>query len=617
MKTNDYFRRTAIIVIVIIALLGISIEFIRSEFIFKFTKNINASVASSSLEENALDQHAFDQINKERFLILFDPKEVTSPKLAKNLEDTINYMKKSPSVMEIDSFHGDTTGYETIVIAFQDLSRISNLDGLMEYVNNGGRVLFAESPGINDALYKIYRELGIKSVGTYSDEKGLKLTSNILIKGKGTEFKGSFLLNSILTVALNENSKIYATTEKNTPLIWSANYGKGRFMVFNGSILQEKASRGIITGTIGLLYDDFIYPIINTKMTFIDDFPAPFGNGTEENIYKEYGRNNQRFYKDIWWPAMIKMAKNRELKYTGGIIENYNNNIKAPFNDQFGEEKDNLIIYGRELLKLGGEIAIHGYNHQSLVTEHSASTISSLSLGYKLWKTQEDMELSLTEVSSYFGNVYPNYKLLTYVPPSNVLSMEGRQALKNVLPDLKIISSVYNEDPSNKAYVQEYRRHPDGLLELPRVSSGYSYSDEDKWSIFNAISSIGVYSHFIHPDDVLDPYRAQHKTWEDLYLEFDGMMADIHEKYSWLRPMTASEGGSALENYLDSQIVFKKDKNKIDGYINHFQGDLNYILRTKSKVGKLENCTVTAIDDGTYLVHAKKAHFAIELGDQL
>lgn len=616
MKTFHYFKRTTLIVLLIIVVLGISIETVRSDFLFKLTKNNNAAPVEAATLPNALDQKEFNELDNENFLILIDPEEETSLKLAENITYTINYMKKKPQQLEAKLFDGNAQGFETIIIAFQDLSKIKNMEALVTYVHNGGRVFLAESPLVNDSLYMIYRNLGANSIGPYVNESGIRLTSNILIKGKGMDFKGNFLENSMVFFELNSNSKVYAVTDKNNPLIWEYTYGKGKFLVFNGSTLQEKTSRGLIAGAVSLINDNFIYPIINTKVAYIDDFPAPFGEGKEPNILKKYGRDNQRFYRDIWWPDMIKIAKNKDIIYTGVLIENYNNAIKPPFNISVGQEKENLIIYGRELLKLGGELGLHGYNHQALVTEYSSATGTSLSLGYKLWQSQEDMEASLSEAQNYFSSIYSKYKLNTYVPPSNVLSPEGREALLKALPDLKIIASVYSEDPLGDSYVQEYKKSKDGILELPRVSSGYHNELSTNWDIFNAITSIGVFSHFIHPDDVLDPERTHNKDWDELFKEFDVAMGLVHDKYNWLRPMTASDAGAAFEDYSNSQVVFKKTKNKIDGYVNNFHGELNYILRTTSKIGKLDHCTVTLIDTNTYIVQAKAAHFAIELGDQ-
>ena len=56
------------------------------------------------------------------------------------------------------------------------------------------------------------------------------------------------------------------------------------------------------------------------------------------------------------------------------------------------------------------------------------------------------MEVSLEEVYNFSKRAYPFYKFRLYVPPSNILSPQGRKAIIKSLPDLKIISSIYDED---------------------------------------------------------------------------------------------------------------------------------------------------------------------------
>ncbi|WP_294152182.1 DUF2194 domain-containing protein [uncultured Selenomonas sp.] len=64
---------------------------------------------------------------------------------------------------------------------------------------------------------------------------------------------------------------------------------------------------------------------------------------------------------------MLENAKQHDLKYTGVIIETYGNQVKGPFHELVERTaRDNVIIYGRELLRTGGELGLHGYNHQSL-----------------------------------------------------------------------------------------------------------------------------------------------------------------------------------------------------------------------------------------------------------
>ncbi len=62
-------------------------------------------------------------------------------------------------------------------------------------------------------------------------------------------------------------------------------------------------------------------------------------------------------------------------------------------------------------------------------------------------------------------------------------------------------------------YDQEFEVADDGIIEFPRLSAGYSKNDESLWNIYNGLNMYGLFAHFIHPDDVLDPERNEGKSW--------------------------------------------------------------------------------------------------------
>ena len=112
----------------------------------------------------------------------------------------------------------------------------------------------------------------------------------------------------------------------------SFNGGSGKIVFFNGTMLTEKMNRGLITGSLSFLNEDFIYPIINTEVNFIDDFPSPVPEGFSPSIKEEYNMTTKDFYREVWWPDIQKFGSKYDLKYTGLIIQNYSNKVTPPFN---------------------------------------------------------------------------------------------------------------------------------------------------------------------------------------------------------------------------------------------------------------------------------------------
>jgi hypothetical protein len=357
-----------------------------------------------------------------------------------------------------------------------------------------------------------------------------------------------------------------------------------------------------------VLLPDLIYPVLNAKLMYIDDFPAPFPQGTHPIIDRDYQMDLPHFFKKVWWPDMIRLARNYDLKYTGALIVTYGNRVTPPFDWESDADVSSLVLYGRELLKEGGEIGVHGYNHQTLSTVPRVSR----AFGYNMWPSQREMMDSLRSLRQYVESVFPHYPLRTYVPPSNALDEAGRQVLKQALPDLRNISSLYIEDIRNLAYVQEYQVASDGVVEMPRVTYGYRIGEYDRWMMANAVTAYGVFSHFVHPDDVIDEVRGGNGSWRELYKSLEGYLELVQDRYGWLRPMTAAEASDEARRWLTSQPVFERRPGGVNGYINGFTGPQYFLLRTDRNIVRTRQCEVRRIEQGAYLVRADHEIFSID-----
>ena len=79
------------------------------------------------------------------------------------------------------------------------------------------------------------------------------------------------------------------------------------------------------------------------------------------------------------------------------------------------------------------------------------------------------------------------------------------------------MSGVYTMEGENgDVYVQEFVMASDGIAEFPRMTSGMLQSAYEDFVQVNAAGLYGVFSHFIHPDDILDEERGGGKAWQEL-----------------------------------------------------------------------------------------------------
>lgn len=599
---------------VFILLLAVGSQFARSKFVLEFNHNEKVYQQYESVKQIFIDSDekalSATEISNRNYCVLYDRLDELSVGIKENTEQVLSYMKQPHTIIDLDTNSLDVTNCKAILMTASLDSVEYEIPAIIQYVEAGGYMFLMRSDNPTPAFYQIYRKLGFLDFSYLKGEYGIELTSNVLINQKGFHYDGDFIYNDILTGELEEEVDLLARTNNKNPLMWRKSFGEGAFLVFNGSSLGGKEARGLIAGGVSMMEPNYIYPIFNTKLFYMDDFPAPLPQGINDVIYAEYQMDIPTFFHDVWWPQMLKVARNHNVKYTAVAIQTYGDNVKAPFLPLDDEELHNLIGYGREVIKSGGEIGIHGYNHQSLQMDENIADY----FGYNKWEKSADMEDSIQSILRYIERAFPSYKVMSYVPPSNVLGPEGRQALVNAWPDLAVISSLYMTDPFERSYVQEFEIAPDGIIEMPRVTSGYFDTEYNKWVEANTITSIGVFSHFIHPDDLLDEERGRQQTWKSLYGDFESLLDRLHTTYPWLRSITSAEAAIGIANQLQSEMEIFKDGSKVQVKTSSEFEEQYFILRTSKNIGKLEHCTVERIDKDTYLVAAHNKDFSIGLG---
>ncbi|WP_162515324.1 DUF2194 domain-containing protein [Paenibacillus pinistramenti] len=591
-----------------IVLIGAVLILTHTRYFQQFSHNRNLQ---TKIAEWKNEPPAAPNVTGAKFCVIYDGEDDYNVRIQEQAQRVLTDMRKAAVSVDLRKETLNLSGCGAVISALTDLTLVKDPDTLAGYLDQGGHLFLATMPEQSDAFLRLYRKFGIIDAGDYSDEQGIHLKDEVLLGEKGLEIDDEFMTNTVMQVELDPSAQVHATATSGMPLLWSYDTGKGSVMVFNGTMLQEKINRGIITGAVSMMMPDFIYPIYNSKLMYIDDWPAPYGSSIDPDIYKIYQLNRQEFFKQIWWPDMLKAAKRYGLKFTAVLIESYHNQVVPPFASPSDADPESLISYGREIIKSGGEIGLHGYNHQSLTTDPDKSSYYD----YETWNSTSDMALSVQEALSYFKRSFPNYSLFTYVPPSNVLDPGGREALKQSWNNLAVISSVFAEDAAGISYVQEFEQAKDGILEMPRVTSGYDDEAFERWTAASVLTSYGFFSHFVHPDDVLDSERSMGMTWEELYKNYSTVMSRLQKNYPWLQAKTATEAAIDMKNLLSSDIELSQSGDVIKGKVTPLQGEASFILRTRKTAANLSGCTVKKIGDGILLVTVTKSEFTIHLSE--
>ncbi|WJH35015.1 DUF2194 domain-containing protein [Paenibacillus sp. CC-CFT747] len=219
--------------------------------------------------------------------------------------------------------------------------------------------------------------------------------------------------NSVLDLQLAPESVPYLSSE-GTPLLWTHVYGQGKVVFWNWTSSTQKLGRGLLVQSIGLASESFVSAQVASRSLNIDDFPSPVPDSDNPLVRQEYGLSTQDFYERVWWEDMTRFAKVYGWKYTGLLIGNYQNQTDSPLHALTDDYAETIPYFGTKLIGMGGELGLHGYNHQSLVTRGEPVDPD---LGYRPWQSEPAMEEGLVHLNDLAKKLFPGHELKTYVPP--------------------------------------------------------------------------------------------------------------------------------------------------------------------------------------------------------
>ena len=503
------------------------------------------------------------------------------------------------------------TSFARVILLMPSLDGLGkHLTDIMSWVSAGGSLMLAMPPDSSSYLQVIASKLGIESAGyDYATAESIVPSEDFMLGG-GERYEFSDPFDSSLSVSLRETAHVWAKTgDAGTPLIWSNDCGSGHTVVCNIGI-YDKVMRGFYASAISLLGDATAYPVINSAVFYLDDFPSPVPSGDGTYIKRDYGLSVADFYAKVWWPDLQKLAQKYGIRYTGVMIENYEDAVNQTEPARQADTTQ-FRYFGGMLLQMGGELGFHGYNHQPLAlwdTDYGTLYV------YKTWKNKETLVASLNELIAFQDEVLPNAHGSVYVPPSNILSSRARQLIGTDVPRIKTIASTYFEDGTDLPYVQEFGVASDGIVEQPRIVSGGMV--DDSYMRLAAVSELNMHyvsTHFMHPDDLLDPDRGAKEGWE----VYKGGLTDyldwLTKSAPDLRRQTGSECSGAIQRFSSVTVSVDTSADAWTLSLGNFHDEAWLMFRANNgEPGAVTGGELTHLTGNLYLLKANDKTLTIE-----
>lgn len=532
---------------------------------------------------------------------------------AESMLDRVLLDMKVPTVT-VDLAQGDEIPtlkqYQTMVIAMPNLDPLDeHVLQIMQWVKKGGGVMFAMTPEKTGYLDVIGPQIGIESSAyEYVVTEGITPSKDFMLGG-GQTYMFSDPFKSSLSVALNDRAQVEAVSSNGrTPLVWRSSVESGTAVMCNIGI-YVKMVRGFYASAFSLLSSAMAYPVINSAAFYLDDFPSPVPSGNGKYIKRDYNMSISEFYSQVWWPDLVRLAERYGIRFTGVMIENYGDDTK---NDPVRQtDNTQFEYYGGLLLRQNGEIGYHGYNHQPLVLPN---TDYGNEYTYVQWPNRKAIVDSLNELIAFQKTVLPAATSSVYVPPSNILSSEGRKIIGEDVPQIRAIASMAFPPDSSLEYVQEFGVAADGVVEAPRIVSGSMVNNS--YMRLAAVSELNMHyvsTHFMHPDDLLDEDRGAKEGWETYRKGLEDYLDWLEQSAPSIRMQTGTECAAAVQRFSGLTVSMATSDDSWDLRLGNLIDQGWLMFRANSGTpGRVRGGSLTKLTGNLYLLKATSATVHIE-----
>jgi hypothetical protein len=227
------------------------------------------------------------------------------------------------------------------------------------------------------------------------------------------------------------------------------------------------------------------------------------------------------------------------------------------------------------------EYGFHGYNHEPMI---AAS-----------WPDLAMLRSKLKRARALWESTVPAPMPVSWVPANNWYDADHLRILREVFPEISAVCSLFTSGDPELGEYREFGPEPwhEALLCLPRETCGYVLRPDHKMMMLSQIAGMGVWTHFVHPDDIYDipdsRGEAAHRRNPDtlmwrrstesgqpgLYVQLDNWVSRVKGLFPWLEFVTTSQAEARYRSHANNQVEVRTSDEAIE--IISLAGGLFYV----------------------------------------
>lgn len=445
--------------------------------------------------------------------------------------------------------------FSAMVICTDRLSVMTDkAETLTRWIDAGGGILFAIRAWRKE--FSALLGLALADPPRIEVSSGLRFIQEVMPGAKGLviepeAWRFHHQRLAITASDLDPGCQVLVQDLTENPVAWRYERGAGRVVVWNTHLLQARGLRGVLLQGILDVMGTAVASILGLATVHIDDFPPPPSAAPARLLEDEFpGKDMDAFFYGPWLQDMLALREKYNLRYSWYAVMDYaDESGKPPDPAQIPAARAELMDRFTRAgpLPEEDELGFHGYNHRQ-ATHHQTPDLD-------LYRTQ--IELARDMWIRHVPAPLPK----SWVPAGNQFHEPHIRIVSEVFPEITSVASLHSfGDPELGCY-REFGTEPlcPEMVNLPRNNFGYFLGQKQKFLLLTQIAGFGLWSHFLHPDDVFDiPTGAESAEdlrnpgavlWNKkdaagrpgLFQEFEAFVDYVCHTFPWLRFVTTSE----------------------------------------------------------------------------
>ena len=469
------------------------------------------------------------------------------------------------------SFAGPSADLDVLIICDSHIGRYNSGHALEAFVAQGGHVIFAAGISDEDADRDLYPMLGIQSVGETRNYHTLVFEDALLpVQPSQAHYAES---SDSRRIAVTDEVSVYLQSQEDAvPLLHVNDWQEGRACLINGGFLEDIRYAGLLTGCIGAMLSDFIYPVLGVKAVFIDDFPMHTAS-YDELCKRAYGYSANGFVEEVIWPAFQGISLRTNTPYTTSVRV-----MASSAEDMRGVDEELLSNIDKWVLKFNGELAWGS---------------DCLEAG--------DVVLDQTLIAQ-FTELFPQYTIKSLTLGTDAYAP---QMLDIPKAEIKTVRGVLGDEKLQFV-------HDGEICVFPAATRGNVMEDGNLLAICSVIGAYGMVSHVFDADTLITEDGVS-PAWDADKSQIGLFESDVLSKAPWLEGRTLSQTSDDVKSYLNLDCGWERQGNQISLDCGAAVVGQAFFYRCEKRIASAQGLTYQDAGNGYYLLRMQDSHGVITL----